>query len=579
MDPSLSSESGESGESVGEQRPLPAVKSSHGSSPDGAVLDCLQHGAGRGADAGEDQDSEEGGGGGEEADGDEEVVDETPCKDIRDKFADISSGDVKFTPAFSFNRAYPAAPNPIIDIDGLGALALPLNIREATAIKQCAEQLLNGKVDNTIVDTSVPNVWEIDASRVRFENTAWRTFMARTVRDVCEVLGVDYKESRARYKLDKLILHETGSHLLPRVDTEEVNGKFATIVVVLPSRFTGGAVRVAHGKLSEVYDNSADSLATTSVLAWYAGAKHEVRRIASGYRLALSFSVIHKKNVPRPTFSMALRKGAAARLRQVFQQWKTKHGDYPRKLIYLLSHENRKVALRRSALKGADADLVALLEDVGKPHGFHLGLARLACRVMGSTGYSNSWDDDSDYDDDLGMIDVHDTEVEVDHLTDLDGGLIHEDGYLDHLETEFIPKELVEETTSEAYDDQDCERDGDRGNWSTSVTRSYNRTILVIWPEWANHDIRGHGSSGRPASSSPRRTPEKAPHNGKTPRVAPTRAVRAAVAPSSLRHPVAGTTRSRVQATSGAAASYVKHGPPAKRRKTAYDAAEVIDLT
>ncbi len=75
---------------------------------------------------------------------------------------------MKFTPAFSFNRAYPAAPNPIIDIDGLGTVGLPLSVREAAAVKACAEQALYGQADHTLVDKSVrsTSIWEIDASKV-----------------------------------------------------------------------------------------------------------------------------------------------------------------------------------------------------------------------------------------------------------------------------------------------------------------------------------------------------------------------------------------------------------------------------
>ncbi|TFK88725.1 hypothetical protein K466DRAFT_488388, partial [Polyporus arcularius HHB13444] len=378
--------------------------------------------------------------------------------------------------AFSFNRVYPVAPNPILDIDGLGTVGLPLSVREAAAVKACAEQALYGQADHTLVDKSVrsTSIWEIDASKVRCQNRAWSAFMTQVVRDVCEVLAVDFQASRPRCQLSKLILYEPGSHLLPRVDTDEVNDTFATIVVVLPSQFNGGEVRVAHGELSKIYDNSAKSLATTSVLAWYTDVEHELRHITSGHRLALSFNLVHMTNSFRPTFSTALQNGTAARLRRVFLQWKRKHGEHPSKLIYLLSGVYSEATPRRSELEGVDADVVALLEDVGKPHGFHLGLASLTCMLKGSGGVYGrkqpcGWDSDSDYDDgDMTMEGVEETEVSIEHLTRLDGRLIHKKySYLDHdLETEVIPKELVAEITSEAYDDQSYERE--RGNVSTS---------------------------------------------------------------------------------------------------------------
>ncbi len=265
---------------------------------------------------------------------------------------------------------------------------------------------------------------------------------------------------------------------------------FATIVVVLPSQFNGGEVRVGHGELSKIYDNSAKSLATTSVVAWYTGVEHQVAHITSGFRLALSFNLVHTTKSLRPTFSIALQRSPAERLQQIFLQWKRKHAEHPSKLIYLLSGKYSKDALCRSALQGADANDVALLDGIGKPHGFHLGLASLTCTETGSGGVYGrkqppGWDDDSDCDDgDLDMERVNETDVTIEHLTDLDGRLIHKKyQYLDHdLETDVLSEDLVEEVTSEVYDDQSYERE--RGSVSDSsfigVHSHSMLTILVV---------------------------------------------------------------------------------------------------
>ena len=247
---------------------------------------------------------------------------------------------------------------------------------------------------------------------------------------------------------------------------------FATIVVVLPSKYTGGAVRVAHGNLSETYDNTATSLLTTSVLAWYTDVEHEVKHITSGHRLALSFNVIHTTTSLRPALSQS---SVAARLRHVLLSWKQGESanELPSKLIYLLSHKYSQANLRGSALKGADAHLVALLDNIGRPHGFSIGLASLTCTQRGTAndygggcGYGRRkryWDYGYDNDVDVDMEEVEDTDVTIEHLVDLDGRLIQ--GSLDYdLETEVIPDELVDEITSGDYDDQEYE--GYMGNVS-----------------------------------------------------------------------------------------------------------------
>lgn len=81
------------------------------------------------------------------------------------------AGDFAFKGAFSFNKTYTTAPNPVLSIDGLGTLGLPLSTRDAAAIKAFSEQAPVGKADKTIVDKSVRDTWEIDASKVAFPDT------------------------------------------------------------------------------------------------------------------------------------------------------------------------------------------------------------------------------------------------------------------------------------------------------------------------------------------------------------------------------------------------------------------------
>lgn len=255
--------------------------------------------------------------------------------------------------------------------------------------------------------------------------------------------------------------------------TEKVNGMFATIVVILPSRFTGGAVHVRHGELDKTYDTCEGSLTNTSVLAWYTDVEHEVKVITSGYRLALSFNLVHTTNALRPTLSVST---LPSRLQHVLHSWKQAEddGDAPHKIIYLLSHKYSQAALRGSALKGVDAHLVAILDAIGTQYGIHLGLANLTCTQSGSANdygerrgrgwgrsrcYYDAYEDMDD--DDVSMCEVDETQVDVENLVDMDGKLIRQ--AVDYeLESEVIPEELVDEITSGEYDDQEYE--GYQGN-------------------------------------------------------------------------------------------------------------------
>jgi len=75
------------------------------------------------------------------------------------------------------------------------------------------------------------------------------------------------------------------SHLLSAnfFSTEKVDGMFATVIVVLPSQFTGGSAHLEHGGIASILDCSSTSLTKTTVLSWYTDVSHEIKPITSGY--------------------------------------------------------------------------------------------------------------------------------------------------------------------------------------------------------------------------------------------------------------------------------------------------------
>lgn len=236
---------------------------------------------------------------------------------------------------------------------------------------------------------------------------------------------------------------------------------FATIVVVLPSPFSGGALHLSHGSLSTVYDCSSKSLLETTVLAWYTDVMHEVKPITGGHRLALSFNLIHTTTSLRPALSGQT--DVVDKLRHVLLSWKQDDwGNAPQKIVYLLDHKYSLANLRGSALKGGDAQIVALLDLLAKQHGFRLGLAHVVCYVTGEAdddyGYRRGYChyDDEDNDGYVSMAEVTHTELNIEHLVDLDGRVIN-DRLAFEAEDEAIPAGFDEVLQDGDYDKQEYE--------------------------------------------------------------------------------------------------------------------------
>lgn len=250
---------------------------------------------------------------------------------------------------------------------------------------------------------------------------------------------------------------------------------FATIIVVLPSQFTGGEVHLSYRGLKMVYDCSATSLNSTTVMAWHPDTTHEIKPTKSGYRLALSYEMIHTAtSLPS---AISTNPGFVEKILRVLHAWsKSTAPDIPQKLVYLLDEIYSPKSLKSSALKGTDGIKVSLLRQVAEQAGFSLGLATASCDVEGIAEDTGPSDDDywgrRHYRNTLvGFAEVKSMELTIEDLVDLKGVMIS-----DHLEidekTETIPPNLAEVVSEGDHDDQDYDGYmGDVSHFSHTLAR------------------------------------------------------------------------------------------------------------
>ncbi|KAG9036120.1 hypothetical protein FS837_001739 [Tulasnella sp. UAMH 9824] len=427
---------------------------------------------------------------------------EDPCQDIRTGLENVLNSDLKFEGSFYFNKTYTDAPNPVLRLNPMGRVGLPLSPREAKHIAANSKQAPFGMGERTLIDTNVRDTWEMDATDVSFDNPAWKAFLDRVVQEVCARLGVNIAASRPRCELYKLLLYEKGSHFLPHQDTEKVDGMFATIIVVLPSPFTGGSAHLSHAGQKVAIDQSKDSWLHTSVMAWYTDVTHEIKPIQSGYRLALSYNLIHTTTSLRPALSD--NSGPIRQIRHILQSWRQNlyAEKSPQKIIYLLQHRYSQANCRGSAMKGTDAHVVAVFDSVSRELKFRVGLALVECHLSGGAddmggggAWSSDWDDD-DCNQNVHFAEVSDQSMTITGLVSLDGEHLTDDLELmeddeDGDGVEFIPADLRERVESGRHDEQEYE--GYQGNYGGTLERWYRRTVLVLWPEERNEEIL-HGA-------------------------------------------------------------------------------------
>jgi hypothetical protein len=138
--------------------------------------------------------------------------------------------------------------DPDIEVDGLGAIKLPLKQTAAKKLVACCQTAPYGKGTQTLVDTKVRKTFELDPKSFRLGD-AWNSAIVDATRTVAEQLGLPADRLEAR--LYKLLVYEKGGFFLPHRDSEKHDRMVASLIVVLPNRFEGGRLVVRHGAVQQ----------------------------------------------------------------------------------------------------------------------------------------------------------------------------------------------------------------------------------------------------------------------------------------------------------------------------------------
>jgi hypothetical protein len=157
--------------------------------------------------------------------------------------------------------------------------------------------------------------------------------------------------------------------------------------------------------------------------------------VTSGFRLALSFNLVHTTNSPQP--SLATADQSSFHLRRVLLVWSQAPDCVPDKVILMLDNHYPRPSAQ--VLEGRDARLFSILDHIASELGMCLGFVHVQHVQQGSgrdkrreilrsrRGYRNdSSDDDSELcdDDDVEMEKVDETTTTMRDLVDADGKVI-----------------------------------------------------------------------------------------------------------------------------------------------------------
>ena len=393
------------------------------------------------------------------------------------------------TPGDFFAAGECALHVPLIEVDSVGPIALPVLPAQAAQLIAVAERAPYGRGADTLVDATVRRTWQIGADRVHIKGRHWNAMLEGVVEMASKGLGAG---AGVEAELYKLLVYDEGSFFVEHRDTEKSPGMFGTLIVALPSLHTGGELVIRHREREARLDLRSGDVSELAWAAFYADCVHEVLPITSGCRLVLVYNLRRKGRgrLPRPP-SYDKETTALEGLLRAWCDETVKPDEYgPLKLVYPLAHAYTPAELSFAALKGADAAAATVLTTAAGDAACDLHVALLRIEESGAAeynGYSrprwrSRYDDDDEEDgddeddDEFRVAEVFDRSLTLSDWRRPDGGVVSL-GTLAFSYGEVCPPDALADMEPDEQHFHEA-----TGNEGASFERSYQRAALVLWP-------------------------------------------------------------------------------------------------
>jgi hypothetical protein len=397
---------------------------------------------------------------------------------------------------FCFNGTI-EIPMPKMEIEKVGILSFPIPEAQIKHMIDQAVRAPYGRGKETILDTNVRKVWQLQPETVKISGPSWERYFQVILDQVQCRLGCQGITITA--ELYKLLIYDQGGFFLSHRDTEKAPGMFGTLVIVLPSFHRGGELIIRHSEQESIIDLSYQEGSQLTFAAFYADCEHEVKPITEGHRVCLVYNLIQKQKekgrqelIKAPIYDKEITQ-AATILKKAF-----KKQDAPLKIVWLLEHQYSSAELSFATLKNVDAARAQVLSQAALKAdcAIHLGIFHLEesgaaeinydpyySRRYSRWQYSNKGEEADEFQEDFEVIDVCDSDQYIDGWVDLDNQAVPF-GKIPLNEEELLPKGSLD---NEKPDEQRLMEAS--GNEGASFERAYRRAALVIWPKALTSEV------------------------------------------------------------------------------------------
>jgi hypothetical protein len=381
--------------------------------------------------------------------------------------------------------------DPGLEVTGLGKVEFPLNPTRVKKLIAKCQVAPYGKGTQTLVDKKVRNTFELDPAGFTL-GVAWNEAIAEVTRQAAGKLGVPADQLEAR--LYKLLAYERGGFFLPHRDSEKHDRMVASLIVVLPNPFDGGALVVRHAGLTQKLKfDGAKSGTAASYGAFFADCEHEVERVTHGVRLCLAYNLVLKAKSGRAAPGTD---EANDTIVKSIREWFDAAPAKP--LVFALEHHYTSRGLSLDLLKGTDRKLASQIVTAAEQCDGAVHLAQVSRHLMqaANDGYygKDSWRYRSKPRGPIEIGETYEDELDGNEWTDVNGhpqafGQIALDA------SAIVSRQPLDDwkPTREEYE-------GYTGNAGNTLDRWYHRSAIVVWSQESHFGII---ASAGPAVSLP----------------------------------------------------------------------------
>jgi len=153
---------------------------------------------------------------------------------------------------------------------------------------------------NNTYDEDIRKSWELHPNQILQKNKRWANEVNKIKPHIKEDLGL--QKDKIRFTLHKILIYEPGSHYAAHTNSENEKGMIGTLVINLPSEYTGGDFIMRHDGYEICHKFGGPDIRSknTLFLAFYGDVEHEIKPIEEGYRASIVYNILYIGNDNEP---------------------------------------------------------------------------------------------------------------------------------------------------------------------------------------------------------------------------------------------------------------------------------------